>query len=119
MRAKTFEIRDAWTFIPALAVKLCPDTEDDRYLLARAGFGRTRAEQSQYIYLMRISGGVGTATSDPHEWISSRTMHEAHKYIEQHFDSLASGAVIDVQYILGETQQPKRSERFDVFGDLV
>ena len=34
----------------------------------------------------------------------TRTMFEAHRHIQENF------AVIDVEYILGETAKPKRSE---------
>lgn len=38
-------------------------------------------------------------------------MVEAHRYIESYFDKLNSGDVIDVEHILGETKEPKVSER--------
>jgi hypothetical protein len=37
----------------------------------------------------------------------------AHQHIEQNWDLLNDGDVVDVEYILGETSEPKRSERFD------
>jgi len=39
-------------------------------------------------------------------------MLKAHEYIEKCFDELESGAVVDVEYILGETNKMKQSERF-------
>lgn len=112
MIAKTFEVRDSGTFIPVMAVKMEPGNEADRYLMARAGFGRTPEEQAGYVTLLRIAGGVGTATSDPHEWPgNSRTIPWAHRHIYENWDKLESGAVVDVEFILGETPQPKRSER--------
>lgn len=38
----------------------------------------------------------------------------AHNWIEQHVDELVDGAVVDVEFILGETTTPKRSEREEV-----
>ena len=38
-------------------------------------------------------------------------MKEAHAYIAGHFEELESGAVIDVEFILGETAEAKKSER--------
>jgi len=114
MIAKTFEIRDAATFIPALAVKLEPTNEADRYLLARAGYGRTREDQSEYVQLIRINGGSGKSACDPYDWGTvPRTFFVAHKYIIEHFDYLESGAVICVETILGERTTPKTSERFE------
>ena len=109
MIAKTFEIRDAATFIPVLAVKLEPVTEQDRYLLARAGFGLTREDQAAYVHLIRMDGGSGAAHCDPYDW-GNRTMTTAHDYIAKHFNSIESGAVIDVEYIIGLTDRPKRTE---------
>lgn len=38
-------------------------------------------------------------------------MTVAHKNIEEQFDHLESGSVIDVEFILGQTPAPKKSER--------
>jgi hypothetical protein len=40
-------------------------------------------------------------------------MQTAHEYIVSHFNELETGAVIDVQHLLGESDEPKRSERLD------
>ena len=113
MDARTFEIRDAGTFIPVLAVKLRPASDSDRYLLARAGYGRTPEQQADYVWLAKIDGGVGQSGSDCYDWPGGcRTMQIAHDYIDRHWDELPSGAVVDVEHILGETSEPKRSECF-------
>lgn len=114
MITKTFEIRDKSTFIPVLAIKMRPGCEPDRYLFSRAGFGRSSAEQDEYIFLIKIDGGNGKATCDPYDWnASSRTMPIAHEYISKHFQELNSGEVICVEYILGERDTPKISERLE------
>lgn len=110
MIAKAFEILDRATCIPMLAVKLEPSNVADRYVLARAGFGTTPHQQSEYIQLIEIAGGGGRTACDPHEW-GDRTKHVAHKHIIENFDKLESGAVIDVEFILGESTTPKPSER--------
>jgi hypothetical protein len=107
--AKTFEIRDAGTFIPMLAIRLDPVTEADRYLLARAGYGREPVQQGEFVMLCGLNGGLDRATSDPYDW-TNRTRQVAHGFIVQHFDALESGAVVDVEHILGTTASPKRSE---------
>ena len=38
MILKAIEIRDAATFIPAVAIKMEPANEEQRYLMARVGF---------------------------------------------------------------------------------
>lgn len=108
MIAKTVEIRDAGTFIPALAVRLVPTNEADRYLLGRAGYGTTPSRQSEYVVLVRLAGD-GRATWDPHYW-GSRTMQHAHAWILAHFDEMESGVVVDVEFILGKRDTPKTSE---------
>ena len=109
MEAKTFEIRDAATFIPVLAIRLKPGNEVDRYLLSRAGYGKYGDSQKRYVVLWRLEGGH--ASYDEHSWGSARTMGAAHKHILHAWDRLESGAVIDVEHILGETDEPKLSER--------
>lgn len=112
MESKMFEIRDKGTFIPILAIKLSPGNEADRYLLARAGFGRSPAEQAGYVMLCQVAGGNGRCVTDVYEWTGpARTYPQAHRYIDAHFDELVSGDVIDVEFILGERPAPKISER--------
>ena len=110
MKTKTFEVRDSMTFIPALAIKLEPYNEGDRYLLARAGFGVHPDDQGHYTLLIRLADLE--CQYSPDSWIGpARTMPEAHRFISETFDALEHGAVVDVQYILGETEGPKVSER--------
>jgi hypothetical protein len=106
---KLVEIRDAGTFVPALAVKLDPSCEQERYLLARTGFGRSPVDQGMYVMLMRLAGGSGDAKCDPYEW-GNRAMQVAHEHLVEHFDEIVSGSVVDVEYIMGVTSAPKRSE---------
>lgn len=107
MRSKTFEIRDRLTLIPALGVQLDPACEADRHLLARAGFGVSPLDQASYLLLVKLADAK--AAHDPFAW-GDRTMTVAHEYIAAHYDALSSGAVVDVEYILGETAAPKKSE---------
>lgn len=110
METKVIEIRDRATFIPALAVKLDPANEAERYLLARAGFGEDRAAQSAYVILVRVAGGNGQATCDVYDW-GSATMQVAHQHLLDHWADVSPGAVVDAEYLRGESAAPKRSER--------
>lgn len=113
MKAKLLEVRDAATFIPVLAVQLGSEYEAERYLAGRAGYGRTAEAQREYVILSKLDGS-GIATQGPHHWPSStRTMTVAHQYIIDHFDDLAPGAVVDVEFILGIRDTPKQSEQLD------
>lgn len=110
MKTVAVEIRDRMTFIPAVAVVLRPDTEEERFLLRRCGYdvlGRPA------VLLLRLADGSGT--SDPHGWgRNDRTMSTAHRYLafDADLDRLASGEVVDVEFILGETNVRKESERW-------
>lgn len=105
METKTIEIRDSATFIPALAVRMGLDNTGDEYLLGRAGFKGLLTEYILLVHLesMRIQ-------YDPFGW-GDRTMNTAHQYIQAHYDELYPGAVVDVEFILGERSAPKLSER--------
>lgn len=110
MNFKTLEIRDSGTFIPALAIEMCADNGvQDYYIHYRAGY----PSDGSSIMLMMLSDG--RATNDPWEWESlragPRTMPVAHQWILDHFSELSDGDVVDVEFILGETKEPKTSER--------
>lgn len=109
MKALMLEVRDKATFIPIIAIDMSTDcvNEGDGYLLRRAGFGPERCVQ-----VIHIARGI--SHYDPYDWPDgSRTMQVAHQYIVDHFDELKSGDVIDVEFILGETSEKKRSERME------
>lgn len=110
MNIKLFEIRDRDTLIPIIALRLGGRDEAERWLLARAGFGKTWPRQNQYTVLFHVSDQ--RADYDPYRW-HSRTLTEAHQFIAEHWDGLESGAVVDVEFIIGKSPRPKRSERFD------
>jgi hypothetical protein len=112
MIAKLFEVRDAGTFIPVLAVQLGSRDEAERWLAARAGYGRSLLDQEAYVFLCKIDDDAG-GTYDPHAWPGgARTMQVAHQFIINHFKELDPGAVVDVEYIIGDRDEPKPSERF-------
>ena len=114
MIVKAFEIRDRGTFIPALAVNMVPDSPGsdggvaEMYLLRRAGYGFD--ETCVMLCRMDANALARQASYDPYAW-GERTFPVAHQYIIEHFDELESGAVVDVEFLLGETTQPKVSER--------
>ena len=110
MEIKMFEVRDRATFIPVMAIKPNPRCEAERALLARGGFGRDAEAQQRYTIVVKMNDSMG-ATYDPYAWVKcGRTMNHAHRHIEANWDKLASGDVVDVEFILGETAAPKESE---------
>jgi hypothetical protein len=118
MIVKAFEVRDVGTFIPVIAIKMIPSQEgeggrfdQERYLLARAGYGPDpRADPCVVLCRMEASGVDRNATYDPYSW-GNRTMTTAHVHILEHFDEMFSGDVVDVEFIVGITKKPKLSER--------
>lgn len=115
LNVKLFEIRDRGTFIPALAILMCPEglPEAERWLLRRAGY----APDSNLVLLTRLTDKDGTATYDPYCWHGSRTMGYAHLFVTEHWADLESGAIIDVEFILKERSSPKESERLE-YGEI-
>lgn len=113
MTTKLFEVRDKGTFLPVIATELQAINPQDAYLLARAGYGQGHGpggDGARYVLLARLAGGV--VKFDPYDW-GDRTMSVAHNYIVNNWDVLVSGSVVDVEFILGESTEPKRSESED------
>jgi hypothetical protein len=112
MITKIFEVRDRLTFISVLAIQMTPVApganlegyDARRFLLRHCGWSEDG------VMMVRVSDGRGC--SDPYDW-DDRTHCVAHVHINEKFDELLDGAVIDVEYVLGETDHPKVSERFE------
>jgi hypothetical protein len=107
MRAKVLEIRDEATFIPCLAVNINPDNESQRYLMRRCGYP---CDGTPNIVITRLMADSSPASNDPYSW-GGRTFPVAHNYIIEHWGELEDGAVVDVSFILGERNEPRKSER--------
>jgi hypothetical protein len=128
MKVKMLEVRDEGTCIPVLCVDMNPGdaypqtmTSDEEgfkallddhvsrmWLLRRCGYP---CDGRPNILMTSLDAGGGPAWNDPYGW-GGRTRPVAHKYIIEHWNELRDGHVIDVQFILGETKAPKKSERF-------
>jgi hypothetical protein len=143
IRLKTVEIRDAGTFIPALAIcvsveqgepsaeLICPKCErvipvrEDDYLLSRAGWGSLPG--IALLRLTPVGGARASAQWSAYDWeMPPRTMLVAHAALSGEvcdgvlpdraaqvaFDRIQPGDVIDVEWLLGLTATPKKSERY-------
>lgn len=107
MTVKLVEIRDRATFVPALAIRLDTDDARERYLLGRAGFHNPES----YVLLVRLDD----APYDPYGHATqARTIPVVHRHLIDHFDDVAPGAVLDVEFLLGESAAPKLSEQLTV-----
>jgi hypothetical protein len=106
LNTKVFEVRDKATFVPVLAVSIdIMDHEPEDYLLARAGY----SVATPYVLMTNLNNN--TTRYDAFEW-NDRTFYTAHRYIEENFNELKSGDVIDVEFILGESKTKKVSEYY-------
>jgi len=110
LEVKVLEVRDRATFIPVLAVSMQPRNDGQRWLMRRVGYP---CDGRPNVLLTRLSG-YGQATNDPYAWAEGvRTLPVAHNWIIDHWEELADGSVIDVEFILGERAERKVSERVE------
>jgi len=108
MRVKVLEICDRHTFFPVICVHPVADNQEQFYLLRRDGYAATDDEPC----VIMIDAQCRGASYDPHDWGQSmRTKTVAHRYITDNWADLRDGDVTDVEFILGETENKKLSER--------
>lgn len=114
---KVLEIRDEGTCIPAIAIRMTSLDTITAHYLKRAGYPDGHGRPAS-IMLMRIHDGK--ATNDPYEWPDltrdRRTLPTAHQWIIDHYDELEHGQVVDVEFLLGISTEPKKPERREWFG---
>lgn len=103
MNLKLFEVRDRATMIPVLAIKLYGGNFNQQKLLHHAGYHPNET----YILLLHLVSFK--FHYDSHAW-GDRTLGNAHHFIEKNFDSMVDGQVVDIEYILQETSEPKKSD---------
>jgi hypothetical protein len=110
MRIKLLEVRDSGTFIPVLCVLMDePKNEGQRYLLRRCGYP---LDGSVNIAMTSLHANGSPLWNDPYGWRgAARTYPVAHQWIYEHWHELVDGDVVDVEFILGERAEAKRSER--------
>jgi hypothetical protein len=116
MDVKLLEIRDRATMIPVMAVALIERNMAEQFLLRRAGFAPENIGPAmdpvpeRYVVLVMLTDC--DAEYDPFSWDRhARTLPVAHQHIIRKWEEITSGDVIDVEYILGVTSEPKVSER--------
>jgi hypothetical protein len=108
MEVKCLEIRDANTFLPVICIRPVAANDRQRYLLRRDGYSADASERCVILIDAQCRG----VSYDPYHWPGdTRTKPVAHDYIERHWHELRDGDVVDVQFIIGETTERKRSER--------
>jgi hypothetical protein len=83
-----------------------PFNDAQLFLMRRCGYP---CDGEPNILITKLTADGSPAWNDPYGW-GGRTYPVAHDFIIRHWTELADGDVIDVEFILGETSQPKHSE---------
>lgn len=98
MDTKLIEVRDRMTCMPVLAVTVAGT---DGPIARHAGFG------AQLVYFIDLA--AQRAAYDPYCW-SDRTRRTAHQWLEDNWNTVTPGSVVDVRVILGEADAPAAPE---------
>lgn len=106
MQTKVFEVRDRATHIGVIATKMVATDSRERYEVRRCGF----SADHPLVLIVEMSGYKASYGAYNWRTAGNNTMFTAHQYIEEHFDELEPGAVIDTEYIRGESHTAKESE---------
>jgi len=115
MAQKIIEVRDAGTHVDVLAIRLEAQNEQERYILARSGYGGGNEDFANFTLMIDLNWPVsiwGSAYECEMDTRPSRTFYEAHRELTKNWDAYKSGDVLDVQFVIGETDHPKKSDRF-------
>ena len=104
MIIKLFELRDEGTHIPIFSFRSQSDNPRESLIFQRGGY----LKGSRLIIMGALSGKI--CTYDPGYWENGRTMRIAHQYLYEHWDELESGDLIDIRFIMKETDQPCETE---------
>lgn len=108
MEAKLFEMFDGDLTTPVLGILLEARVNRETFLLEVAGF-----ERSEILLLVLNSMEIKT---NPFEWDNQR-MSVAHQYIFLNWAKLRNGEVVDVPFILGESDKKKEVADSNYFGN--
>jgi hypothetical protein len=131
METKLIEVRDAATCIVMAAIKMEPfkDNALNKYpILWRDKSGTVSTMHARETWMLSHAGYgfenpliLFFRIDQPSKWKWSsmdwdpnldRTFAVTHRYLEDHWDEVKHGDVIDAQFILGETAVQKRTDQF-------
>ena len=102
---KYLEVRDSCTCIPVIAISTKVEDPIGRKFMWQMGFG----PRSNMVFVTKVEP-VQTEYN-PFAWGENpRTMFRAHKYIQDNWNELKSGDVVDVEYIMGLRATKKEAE---------
>jgi hypothetical protein len=100
---KLIEVRDMCTNITVFAFRTCDTTAVEDYYFNREGYGVDTV----------VMGRLATmeANIEHYGWENNNTLFVAHSYIEDHFDELKTGDVVDVAFLNGRRDAPVKTDR--------
>lgn len=98
METKLIEVRDRMTCMPVLAVTVAGT---DGPVARHAGFN------ARMVYCIDLT--AQKAAYDPYCW-NDRTRRTAHLWLQDNWDAVQPGSVVDVRVILGEADAPAAAE---------
>lgn len=104
MASKYFEVRDCGTLIPVIATQL----DHHNPIVRRAGFNAGFGPSSQMHVIVTALASLKTYHAQG--YIEGRTMSVAAHHIAAKWNDLTCGQVVDVEFILGESNAPKTSD---------
>lgn len=113
METKLIEIRDHGTCFVALCTRIWP-------IVGAALGGKERVQRMAWRCGFRDSmavifthlGEPSRTQVDPFAW-GDRTLHVAHRFIEENWHMIPGGGLVDVRVVLKETDTPAPSEFSD------
>lgn len=105
METKILELRDRATFIPVVAIYLDYHnaSEEERYLLGSTGWGG-----GPWLMLAKLIDFNFTDYYTSQVW-----MNRAHDHIKENWHSIPNYAVVDMEFVRGESVAPKQPQRLE------
>jgi len=106
MEVKLFEVIDHDVHVPVVAIRCNPANEGERRLLAHAGYGLSPLDQSGHVLFVALTG----ANLKEGDGLCLR-FNQVHDqaYIADNWDTLYTGSVLDVEFMMGERITPRAS----------
>lgn len=102
---KLLAAMDRATRKPVIAFKVIPETFEESVMLRTHGFGETPEEYTFFYDINRHE-----CDYNPYRLSDTLTVERACVHVQQHWDEIKSGSLVDAQYLRGETDAPRRWE---------
>jgi len=107
---KVFDVRDVGTKMTLVAVQLGYNyNEDELHATEHAGYGSDEETQRNYVVFYWPVDKDGS--HDTYHWYGRRTEFCAVTFVKAFIEDLRHGEIIDVEWLLGETDYPKVGDR--------